>query len=173
MIGGNSFDFITGGDGDDTLSGNGGNDVLYGMDGSDQIFGGSGNDYLDAGYYDGGEINQLWGGSGNDVLVSSFFGNDYLYGQGGTDSFGLRWMQYVTPSGYHFIAPWSMNYTWDQVAGENVTRDHAHDLPLIGGLSPRTHGSGLPPCGPGAVKVVELLRRSPDPVSTAEVRPCN
>lgn len=95
--------------GDDIVRGDSqdfGGDVIYspmalvGGSGNDILFGGAGNDIL----LGGGGSDILAGGNGNDILdggVDSWWEHDYLYGQGGTDTF--------YGSGYRMDKTW-----WEQ-----------------------------------------------------------
>jgi Ca2+-binding RTX toxin-like protein len=125
LYGEDGNDYLAGGFGNDELRGGAGNDYLAGNTGNDFIYGGSGNDTLDGGDdndYLAGEADgdTLYGGNGNDVLDGGAeHAVDYLYGQGGIDTF----YRYKFATRYDYLSLrwiYDSDKVMDQESGEIV-----------------------------------------------------
>lgn len=81
LLGTDFSDTINGYEGDDTIVGGDFSDTIYGGEGNDIIFG---DEDVMSPYVGGNDL--IYGGSGNDVIIGGV-GIDYLYGDGGHDTF--------------------------------------------------------------------------------------
>ncbi len=90
---GDGDNYLDGGTGDDRMSAGSGNDTLKGRDGDDIMDGGAGNDYLNGGAGNdtittGDGADKVYAGEGDDTIHAGSDGDtDYLYGEGGADTF--------------------------------------------------------------------------------------